>query len=229
MQSAKTVGRTLGVLFILQATLAPIANFALLAPAMSAPPGFLVNAAAHSVQVSVAALLLVVMGAISVGSAILAFPVFRRHSNAMALWYVALAVAGFAGVAVEGIALRSMLALSQEYAAAGSPDAGSFQAAAAVVRALRNSAHYTNLLLSGATLVVFYATLLRFSLVPRALSALGLLTVAFMIAGALVPLFGYPTVMWLFMPMGLSHLALSLWLVARGFADRTPPERLVVG
>jgi hypothetical protein len=222
MRSAKTVGRVLGVLFVVQASLAPVVNFALLAPAMSAPPGFLANAAASSTQVFVAVLLLLVTGAISVGSAILAFPVFRRYSNAMALWYLALAVVGFSGVVVEGIALRSMLALSQEYVAAGGADAALFQTVGVVARSFRISAHYTNLFLSGVTLVVFYITMFRFSLIPRALSAFGLLTVASMIAGALIPLFGYPTVMQMFMPMGLSHLALSLWLIVRGFADTAP-------
>jgi hypothetical protein len=222
-RSAKTVGRILGVLFLVQSTLGAVANFALLGPAMSAPPGFLTNAAAHSVQVTVAALLLLAAGALSVGAAITAFPVFRRHSNAMALWYLALAVVGFSGLAVEGIALRSMLALSQEYAASGAVDAGQFQALGAVVRSLRNSAHYTNLFVSGVTLVVFYSVLMRFALVPRVLSAFGLATVASLIAGALIPLFGYPTVMLMFMPMGLSHLALALWLVVRGFEERHQP------
>ena len=222
MRDPKTAGRIVGALLLLQAAAGAYVNFGLLRPALTAPPGFLENAAAHATQVSMGALLLLATGVVSLGIAITAYPVFRRHSRALALWYLAFAVVGFSGVVVEGIAIRSMLALSREFAAAGGADAGLFQTLKAVVGSARNSAHYTNLLVGGGSLVVLYSTLFRFALIPRVLSAFGLLTVTLMIAGALIPLFGYPTVMQMFMPMGLSHLATALWLAARGFAERDP-------
>ncbi len=88
-------------------------------------------------------------------------------------------------------------------------------------RAMRNSAHYTNLFVSGGALLVLYCMLFRFKLIPRALSTFGLVTVVLLIAGAAIPLLGHRTVMLMFMPMGLSQLALTLWLIARGFADRS--------
>jgi hypothetical protein len=51
----------------------------------------------------------------------------------------------------------------------------------------------------------------------RRLSAFGLVTVVLLIVGALIPLFGYRTAMQLFMPIGLSQLALVLWLMIKGF------------
>ena len=51
------------------------------------------------------------------------------------------------------------------------------------------------------------------------MSAFGLATVALLIAGGVIPLLGHRTVMQMFMPMGLSQLALVLWLIARGFKD----------
>ena len=223
MTAARTAGRTLGLLLLVQSMAGITANFVLLAPAISAPPGFLVNAAGSSTQIIVAVLLLLGTGLISLANAITAMPVIRRHSAAMAVAFVALAAVNFSGVVVEGIALRAMLALSQEFARTGAADPAAFETLSTLARAVRNSAHYTNLLLGGCALLVFYIALFRFKLVPRALAALGLLTVTSLIAGALVPLFGYPTVMLMFMPMGLSHLALALWLVVRGFAETDGP------
>jgi hypothetical protein len=220
MNAAKNAGRTIGVLFLVQAAVAPVVNFVLLGPALIAPPGFLVNAAAHSTQVDAAVLLLLVTGALWVGIAVTALPVIRQYSRPMALWFLALAVICFSGVVIEGLAVRSMLALSQEYAKADPANVALFQAAATTTRSLRNSAHYTNLLVSGAAFLVLYSALFRFALIPRVLSALGLATAALLIAGALIPLFGQRTIMLLFMPVGLSQLALVSWLLIKGFEER---------
>ena len=50
----RRTGRTIGVLLLVQLAFAPIANFVLLKPVFAAP-GFLDNAAAHSLQVSLGA------------------------------------------------------------------------------------------------------------------------------------------------------------------------------
>jgi len=81
-----------------------------------------------------------------------------------------------------GIAARSMLSLSQEYVKADPSDAGLFDAPATLIRSVRNSAHYMILLVSGGSLLVLYTVLFRFALIPRALSAFGLATVALLIA-----------------------------------------------
>ena len=218
--NARLAGRIVGVLFLVQMAVAPLVNFVLLGPALTAPGGFLANAAANSAQVNMAVFLSLVTGALWVGIAITALPVFRQYSHAMALWLLALAVISFSGVVFEGIAVRSMLSLSQEYAKAGAADVALFQAPGALVRSLRNSTHYTNLLVSGGSLLVFYSVLFLFALIPRALSAFGLVTVALLITGAMIPLLGYRTVMLMFMPIGLSQLALVLWLMARGLEER---------
>lgn len=224
MRSTKSAARTIGVLMIAQMVLTPVVNFVLLEPAM-AEPGFLANAAPNAAQVTTAVLLLLVMGAVSLGIAITAQPVFREHSRAMSLWLVALAVIGFVGLLAEGLALRSMLSLSQQHAGANPADAGQFAVLAAWARSAWTSAHFINFVLSGASGLVLYGTLLRFGLVPRALAAFGLLAVLVMMAGAVIPLFGHPTQMMLFMPIGLSELALMLWLLVRGFRDPAAAPR----
>lgn len=224
MTSNRRAGRIIGLLSLVKTPIAPVVNFALLGPALAAPAGFLSTAAANSTQITAAVLLMLAMGAITLGVAITAWPVFRRYSEAMALWLMAITIIGIAGVLVEGFALHSMLGLSQEFVHAGAADAGRFQALGAWAASTRNSAHFTNFVISGAGSLVFYAALFRFALVPRVISALGLVASVLLAAGGLVPLLGYPTQMLLFVPIGLVGLALMGWLLVKGFAERHPAE-----
>jgi hypothetical protein len=224
MKTNKSAGRIVAVLLLAQAVAGGLASFALLAAA-TAPPGFLANAAPNSVQVTFSMLLLLFTGALWVGMAITVLPVFRQHSHTMALWFLALTIVCFSGLLVEGVALRSMVALSQEYLKADAAHGVLFQAPGALLRSVRIGAHYTNLLLSGASLFVFYSVLFRFALLPLALASFGLVTVVLLIIGALIPLFGYPVVLLLFMPMGLSHFTVAIWLMVYGFEDRRHPRQ----
>jgi hypothetical protein len=223
MSSEKSVARTIGILFLVQGATGYVVNFVLLAPAISAPPGFLANAAGSALQVRVAVLLGLANGALTVGIAIAAWAVFRRYSEAMALWYLALSVVGFSLLAQENIAVLTMLSLSQEYA---NPTAAHefLQTIGLVVRSTRHWAHYTNLLIAGSTVLVFYSALLRFALVPRALATFGLIGVALQLMAVTMPVFGYGILFYLIAPLGLSQLALAAWLIAKGFADR--PHRI---
>jgi uncharacterized protein DUF4386 len=218
MTSAKSVGRSIGILSLVQGAGGYVVNFVLLIPVLSAPTGFLANAAEGALQIRVAVLLALATGAVTLGISIAAWPVFRRYSQRMALWFVALAVVGYSLLALENVLILTMLSLSQEYAKA-SATRELFQTIGVVVRAARHSAHYTNLLISGVMVFVFYSVLWRFVLVPRALAALGLVAVMLQIAAVTMPLFGYHIVFLLIAPLGLSQLILAAWLIAKGFED----------
>src|SRR5512144_2029468 len=118
MKSAKSTGRIVGMLLLIHLTAGLILPFVLL-DRVRRPAGFLENAAGNSAQLRAAVFLLFVGSAVTIGIALTAWPVFRRHSSAMALWLLALAVAGFSLQAVDNAHILSMLSLSQEYAKAG--------------------------------------------------------------------------------------------------------------
>ena len=64
-------------------------------------PDFLTNAAASATQIRIAVLLLPVLSALTLAAAIVALPVFRRHSEGMALWFLALCIVGLVSQLVE--------------------------------------------------------------------------------------------------------------------------------
>jgi hypothetical protein len=219
--STKNAGRIAGALIILQGIGGYLTNFGLLGPAL-ASPGFLVNAAPHAMRVGAAALVGIVAGALGTAIAITVLPVFRKHSETMALWFFALAIAALALAVVENGRVMSLLSLSQAYAASGATDPAAFEGLRGVVAASRNWAHFTHIVVGGATFLVFYATTFRFALIPRALAAFGMAAIALQIATVARPFFGGRVVFELLAPAGIAHLALALWLLAKGFRDTAP-------
>src|SRR6267378_3775921 len=223
MRSAKSTGRLIGMLLFVQLS-GLIVPFVLLGPLTTGPRDFLVNAAGASFKIKVAVFLLFANCALTIGITIAAWPVFRQHSEAMALWLFAASVLMFALQAVDNAHILSMVSLSQQYAQAGGPNE-LFQTLAAVVGSTRRWVHFTELLVIDCWIFLLYSVLFRFAVVPRALAAFGLLTVMLHFTGIPLPGFlGYSIVTLMGVPMGLSHLALALWMMAKGFEGRRPSQ-----
>jgi hypothetical protein len=223
MRSAKSTGRLIGMLLFVQLA-GLIVPFVLLHPLTRGSREFLANAAGASLQIRVAVFLLFANCALTIGIAVAAWPVFRQYSEAMALWLVAVSVIMFSLQAVDNAHVLSMLSLSQQYAQAGGPDE-LFQTLAAAVGSARRWAHFTELLVIDCWIFLLYSVLYRFALVPRALAAFGLITVMLHFTGIPLPGFlGYSIVTLMGVPMGLSHLALALWMMAKGFEERLPSQ-----
>lgn len=221
MTDPRRAGRTVGALMLLQMFGGPTLHFGLMG-AVVAAPGFLVGASQRPIEVGLAAVLGLALGAIGIGIAIVAYPVFRAHSRAMAmaLFAAAIVVAGLH--AAESIANLSMLSLSQAYAKAGSPDPAAFEPVRAVVGMTRNWTHLIAMIAAGTSLLVLHATLLRFALVPRVIACAGVLGAVLHIVAVSMPLFGGRVAFPLMALLGAAQLALMAWLLWRGFADRPP-------
>jgi hypothetical protein len=218
MRPAKSTGRIIGILLFVQLA-GLILPFVLLMPITTS--GFLENAAGIAFQIKVAVLHLFANGAVTLGIAIAAFPVLREYSVGMALWFLALSVIWFSMQAVDNAHILSMLSLSQQYAEGGASNAELFQTLGAVVRSTRRWAHYTELLVIDCWIFMLYSILYRFRLIPRALAAFGLITVIIHTTAITLPMFvGYPSVPLLGVSLGLSHIALALWLLVKGFEER---------
>jgi hypothetical protein len=221
MANATSAGRIAGALILVQGVGGYLTNFGLLGAA-TAPPGFLVNAAPHAMRVGAAALVGIVAGAMATAIAITVWPIFKKHSETMALWLLALSIAALSLAAVENGRVMSMLSLSQAYAASGATDPAAFEGLRGVVAAGRNWAHFTHLIVGGSTFFVLYATAFRFALIPRALAGFGMAAVALQIATVSLPFLGGRVIFPLLAPAGVAHLLLALWLLTKGFAEKDP-------
>jgi hypothetical protein len=219
MRSAKTVGRIVGLLLLLQVLLAlPVyTNFGMMRSVMA--PDFLANAAANAMQIRLAVLLTFVLGALTLAVALVAMPVFRGHSERMALLFLALSVVGLASHAIESVAIRDMVSMSLMYTKASAPKE-LLETLGEMARSTWSSAHFINLMQGHIKAFVFFVIVYRFGLVPRALAAVGLAATCLSTTAATMPLLGYRFLYLMIAPAALTQLALTLWLIVRGFEER---------
>jgi hypothetical protein len=221
MKSAKSIGRTVGILLLLQLAAGLTVPFILLRPLIAGSPGFLTTAAENSFQIRSAALLAFVGAALTVSLGITALPVFRRYSTATALWFLAACVISFALDAVHSATVMSMLSLSQDYVKQGGTDSGLYQATGVAVASARRWAHAAQLIGIGTWIFIFYSSLLRFALIPRVLAALGLIGIFLQFIGVTLMMFlGYRIIGEMAMPMLPIQIVAAIWLIVKGFNEK---------
>ncbi|HEY6122295.1 MAG TPA: DUF4386 domain-containing protein [Pyrinomonadaceae bacterium] len=220
MRSAKSTGRTIGVLLLLQMACGLVVPFVLWHPLILGSPAFLPAAAASSFQIRAGVFLSFVGAALTVAIAITAWSIIRRYSETMALWFLVVCAISCTLDAMQNATVMSMLSVSQEYVKAGTSDAALAGGVGTVVATTRRWVHYTQLLGFGAWISLFYLSLLRFDLVPRALAILGLIGILLQFTGVtLLAFLGYSSMTQLAMPLAPIHIANGLWLIVKGFKE----------
>lgn len=223
MRSAKSSGRITGILLLLQLAAGLTIPFILLRPLIPGSPEFLTAAAENAFQIRSAVLLAFVGGALTLSLGITALPVFRRYSQALAFGFLAVCVISCTLDAVHNATVMTMLSLSQKYVGGGAADAGLYQAVGSAVASTRRWAHYTQLVAIGGWIFVFYASLLRFGLIPRLLAALGLIGIVLQFTGVTLPVFlGYSPVGLMALPLLPIQIAVAVWLIVKGFNEALP-------
>lgn len=211
MATAKSAGRMIGVLLLLQ-VVGLTAAFSLLKPGVA--NDYVTQMAGMETSIRIAVMLLFVNAAITVWISIIAFPVIREYSTKIAIALVAAGAVWAAVQSVDNAHIMSMLSLSQRY----TQDA---EQLAAQVRSTRVFVHYTTLLLIDVWFFVFYGALFWFRLVPRWLGGTGLLAVVLHTIGISLSAFIGYQIMWpLAYGFGISYLLFGVWLAWRGFAER---------
>ena len=218
MGSARRTAIIIGVLILAQMAGSALVNFFAEAPLFDGA-GFLVNAAAHSNQVAVAVFIAILMEAIWVAIAILAFPIISGYSTRAALSLLSVSIVCLTIGVVENSSVMSMVSLSQAYSTASAADRAQLETMRIVVSSARNWPHYLGRMSDGFAALALYIALFRFALVPRAVGALGMIAVASMLTGLAMPFFGRAVIFPLLAPLGLTQLTLALWLIIRGFNE----------
>jgi hypothetical protein len=196
-----------------------VANFVLLGPVITTPPGALANAAGSEMQVRLSVVVGIVSGLLTLGLLVYCWPIFRRHTLSGPLLFAAMAVINTTLTLIESGSVLTLLTASQRFVEGGDT-AETYRAIGAVMTTMRNSAHYINILIGGLTVLLLNANLYRGSLVPRALAGFGIAAAALQVGAISMPLLGKPVQFVLLAPLAISYIALALWLMAKGF--RTP-------
>jgi hypothetical protein len=221
-QTAFTIGRTVGILLLLQLIAALTLPFILSKPITFGSPAFLTAVAEHSFQVRSAVLLSFVGSALTVYLGITAFQIFRLFSKSVALLFLVVCAVSCTLDVVQAGTILSMLSISNEFVASGATDDGLYQVVGAAVASARRSAHVTQLLAIGTWMFVFYITLFRFKLISRVLAFIGIIGVALQFIGVtLMMLLGYRAIGEMAMPLLPIQITVGVWLIIKGFNNPT--------
>jgi hypothetical protein len=220
MNTYRKTAITVGALFIV-CTVASILGPTQASSANS--PDYLNQLAGNPNQIIIAALLEFIWAAAGAGIAIGLYPLLKKYNGALALGSVGFRVVENVFVLIGTLSLLSLLTLSQEFIAAGSPEASSFQTLGAMLLALRDwQIHVITGLAFSLGVLMYYAILYRSSLIPRWLSGWGVLGAVLALAATVLASFtrdfGLESAdTYLHIPIGLQELVFAVWLIAKGF------------
>jgi hypothetical protein len=186
-------------------------------------PDYLSNVYNNKTRLIIGMLLEILLNDVPVvGIGVMLFPILKKFSEGIALWYAGMRVVEAVTLIVGTISALSLITLSKEYLAAGTLDASSFQASGALALAVRHWASdviLTVFFIVGA--LILYSILYKTKLVPRFISIWGLIAVASLIAGNVLgtsdPTQGFQPSAILLFPIMTSEVLLAIWLIVKGF------------
>lgn len=221
MQNPRRTAILVAVLFII-ATAASVLGQEMAAPLLAAPDYLSVIAKNADTMVLSVLFYFIACAAIA-GIPIALYPIFRRHSEALALSYLGARFFEALVFFIGGLFTLGLLALARNYATSEIPDAAHFLTLGAVLSETAETAYVfgTMVIFSLSAVIVsviFYAS----KLVPRWLSLWKFVGALMLLAQGLLVLFdaATPTLQaTLFLPIAVNEMVLALWLIFKGFDD----------
>jgi len=217
-----------GALFI-TATVAFSLSIVLLEPVLGTTD-FLTQVSRSNTRVAAGVLLELVNHVAVVGIAVVIYPVLRKFSGRLALGYVAGRSIEAVLFAIGTMHLLTLVFLSQEFAAAGTPPAPHFETMAAVLLAGHDWDTATLAFIAfGLGALMLNYVLYRSRLVPRWISTFGLIAAGSILAARLMLISGLELspaiVTGLDAPIFLQEMVFAIWLIVKGFDASVLAER----
>ena len=220
MESDRKIAMVVGVLFIV-ATVAAVSQFAFRGSLNASD--YLTAISAHRTQVTMAALLdLIMIGAIFSIPVVL-FPILKRHAESVALGYVVARTFEAVVLVIGTISLLLLVTLSREFVGSGPTDASHYQ----TIGALLLAACDWTMLIGGQIILSLTALILNYSLyqsrlIPRFISGWGLLGVPLMFTSGVLAMFGIvesssAVATILVLPLAVQEMVFAIWLIVKGF------------
>jgi hypothetical protein len=191
-------------------------------------PDFLTNVNANSTTIIVGVILIALVHTfVNIGLPVLLMPILKPFHKNLTYGYLSFAIASTTVIVVSGIFLMLLIPLSSEYVQAGSAAADHFNTLGEVLKMGGFYAYQIGMAIWGMGGLLFTAVLYKSKIVSRVFSVWGFIGYAVFFAGTIFELFGISAGVMLAIPGGLFEIALSLWLIFKGFNSEaiTPAEQ----
>ena len=212
-----------GIMFILASVSAILALFTFYPPILTGPD-YLITGAAHANQVVLGALMELVLACTAIGTAIGLFPVLRPYGERIALGHLLFRFFEAVVIAVGVVAVLSLLTLSQDFTAAGNPDAAAYHVAGTLLHAVYKWTFMLGpLFFLGINTFMYSSLLYKSRLVPRPLAVWGLAGATLVFGYALLVMFGVAVQgvglpMLLALPIAIFEMVFAGWFIVKGFS-----------
>lgn len=211
-----------GVLFII-ATVFLFIGEAIYAPALNTP-NYLETAYPGRIMATLGMLIEFVCVLAIPLIPVFLFPVLRKHSETLALGYVIFRFFEAVLFVLVEINTLMLISVSQQYLANGSGNASFFQNLGDSILSWNVWAFSFYVLIFAIGAMILYTALYQSKLVPRFISAWGLLAAIMILAGSVLSLlevdFGLSSSVFQLitaMPIAVQEMVMALWLIIKGF------------
>jgi hypothetical protein len=224
MNNNRRVAVVAGVLFIIATGADLISRMVFVQPILGASD-YLTRISANEDQVLLGALFLFIGAVAASGIAITLYPVLRKHDEGLAIGSVGFRLVEGALYLGIVVCLLMLVTASRESANAGTPAPSIYESTAALVMAARDALGQVAVLTFGLGGLMYYLVFYRSRLVPRWLSAWGLVAVTSLMVSGLLVMLGLiesfsPPQLVLALPIAVQEMVLAGWLIAKGFNPR---------
>jgi len=185
-------------------------------------PDYLANVFANEKQVIIGMFIELAWALSVVGIIVTLFPILKKLNEALALGFFGLRFMEAISTMIHTLILLSLLTLSQEYAAAGMPDASYFQTTGNLLLAARE---WIFMIGSGIvwslSALILNVLLYQSKLIPRWLSGWGLIGATLSFVAYLLQFFSIHLSEFLFLPIAVQEMVFALWLIVKGIKPST--------
>ncbi|WP_046005967.1 DUF4386 domain-containing protein [Pseudoalteromonas rubra] len=224
--SHQLAARIAGLLFLISTSSYMYAD-SILSPLLRLP-GFLMQAAQHDSTLALAALLEFINCAAVVGISILVYPIIKQYSERVAMGYIAGRVIEAAMLISGAVILMTFVTMGDKLAVSSVINSEQIYIMGSGLKAERYFSFLMGMIALAIAGFLLNVTLFKYRLIPRLLSALGLLGYVMLLLKVLFDFFDVSAGgSWMYMPGALFELLLPLWLIFKGFDLRHQPTTAV--
>ncbi len=221
MYTNKKTARIVGVLYII-GTLAGILSVVITKPIL-AVPDYLRNISTNENQIILGALCVLIMGLALALVPVFMYPILKKYNEVLALGYVV-----FRGALETVTYIASVICwlflipLCQEYVKAGAPDASYYKTLGSLFLKGNDWISIVIQIVFPLGALILYHLLYQFKLIPRWISAWGLIAIILWLATNFSVMFGLiennsALQNVLALPIAVQEMVMAVWMIVKGF------------